>query len=101
MYTGRAYNSGVSWAWDPDKAARNLFKHGIDFADAAVALEDERAITAEDGEHDERRFVTLAMDPLGRLLVVVHTWRFGEIRIISARKANRRERTEYGQQVTP
>ena len=41
------------------------------------------------------------MDPLGRLLVVAYTWRAGTIRIISARKANRRERREYGKQVKP
>jgi uncharacterized DUF497 family protein len=90
----------VKWEWDPNKAAKNRRKHGVDFADAVLALEDERAITVEDDEHDERRFVTLGLDPQGRLLVVVHTWRAGTIRIISARRADRRERREYGEQVT-
>lgn len=89
----------MKWEWDPDKATKNLGKHGVDFADAVLALEDDRAVTVEDDEHDEHRFVTLGLDPQGRLLVVVHTWRAGTIRIISARKANRGERREYGEQV--
>ncbi len=99
--TDCAYNHDVRWQWDPGKAAENVRKHGVDFADAVLAFEDERAVTVEDNEHDERRFVSLGMDPQGRLLVVVYTWRAGTIRIISARKANRRERREYGRQVTP
>ncbi len=85
----------VKWEWDPAKAASNLRKHDVDFADAALALEDEWAITVENDEHDERRFDTIGLDPEGRLLVVVYTWRAGTIRIISARRANRRERREY------
>ncbi len=91
----------VKWEWDPAKAATNLRKHGVDFADAVLALEDEWAITVEDDEHDERRFDTLGLDPEGRLLVVVYTWRAGTIRIISARKANRREHREYSTQAPP
>ena len=89
----------MKWEWDPDKASKNLRKHGVDFADAVLAFEDSRAATIEDGGHDERRFVLLGLDPEGRLLVVVHTWRAGTIRIISARKANGSERREYGKQV--
>ena len=85
----------MQWEWDPDKAVANLHKHGVDFADAALALEDDQAVTIEDERHDERRFVSLGLDPQGRLLVVVYTWRAGTIRIISARKANRRERRQY------
>jgi uncharacterized DUF497 family protein len=86
----------VSFEWDPAKAASNLEAHGIDFADAAVALEDERALTIEDTRHeDEQRFVSLCLDPLARLLVVVYTWRGGTIRIISARKATRTETRRY------
>ncbi len=91
----------MRWDWDPNKAAGNRRKHGVDFADAVLALEDERAVTVEGKEHDERRFITLGLDPQGRLLVVVYTWRAGTIRIISARKANRLERTAYGAQVRP
>ena len=89
----------MHWEWDPAKAAANLRKHAVDFADAVLALEDEQAVTIEDAGHDERRFISLGLDPEGRLLVVVYTWRAGTIRIISARKANRRERREYAEQV--
>lgn len=73
--------------WDPTKAALNLAKHGVSSADAAVALEDELALTMPDpGFHDEERFITLARDPTGTVLVVVQ-----------ARKATRRERQQYGE----
>jgi hypothetical protein len=81
--------------WDADKAAVNLRKHGVDFADAATALEDEAALTMPDDDPDEERSVTLGMDALGRVLVVVYTWRDDEPRLISARKANRAERRQY------
>jgi hypothetical protein len=86
----------VNFEWDPVKAASNLEAHSVDFADAAVALEDECALTIEDTRHDdEQRFVSLCLDPLARLLVVVYTWRDGTIRIISARKATRNETRRY------
>jgi uncharacterized DUF497 family protein len=81
--------------WDRDKAAANLEKHRIDFADAALALEDEMALTMPDNDESGKRFVTLGMDALGRVVVVVYTWEDEDIRIISARKANKRERSQY------
>ncbi len=81
--------------WDPEKAAANWKKHGVDFADAATALEDEHALTVEDNDEDEQRFATLAQDALGRVLVVVYTWRGDEPRLISARRAGPRERRQY------
>ena len=81
--------------WDPYKAAANLRKHQVDFADAATALDDEAALTVPDDDPDEERSVTLGMDALGRLLVVVYTWRGDEVRLISARKANSSERRQY------
>lgn len=47
--------------WDPRKAAENLQKHGVDFADAVIALEDKCALTIEDKDHHEQRFKTLGM----------------------------------------
>lgn len=82
--------------WDPKKAKINLRKHGISFSDAENVLYDPIALTIE--EHDvsgEERFVTLGADPFGRVLVVVYTYRSEEIRIISARKAARKERIDY------
>jgi uncharacterized protein len=82
-------------AWDPEKAAANLRKHGVDFADAETALRDDMALTMPDDHPAEARFVTLGMDALGRLLVVVYEWRDDDVRLISARKANRSERRQY------
>ena len=76
------------------KAASNLSKHGVDFADAVIALEDELALTLDDDHPDERRFITLGTDALGRVLVVVYTFRGEKIRIISAREATPRERSK-------
>jgi len=82
--------------WDPRKAEANLTKHGVDFADAAVSLEDPNALTALDPDAvDEERFVTMAMDPNGRVLVVVYTYAGESLRIISARKASPGERKHY------
>jgi len=85
----------VEVEWDPEKARLNLQKHGVDFADAATALHDEMAITIPDNDPDEQRFVTLASDALGRVLVVAYAWRGARIRLISGRPATRRERRQY------
>jgi uncharacterized DUF497 family protein len=84
--------------WDPEKAQKNHKKHGISFADAVEVLSDEYAITIEDRSSQEQRYITIGLDALGRILVVVYTWRGESIRIISARKAAARERAEYGEQ---
>ncbi len=82
--------------WDPRKAAENLRKHGVDFADAVIALEDENALTIEDKDHDEQRFKTLGMGPGLNILYVIHTVRdHDRIRIISARKADRSETKQH------
>lgn len=92
----RAYSGEVEIEWDPAKAAANLRKHEIDFADAALALEDDLALTVEDLDAEsENRFVAIGTDPIGRLLVVVFTWRGERIRLISARRATPRERRQY------
>ncbi len=86
----------ADFEWDEEKAEENLRKHGIDFADAATALNDTMALTIQDPASDEEsRFVTLGVDALERLLVVVYTWREDRIRLISARRATRRERRQY------
>ena len=88
----------MTFEWDPEKAQKNRKKHGISFADAVEVLSDEYAITIEDRSSQEQRYITIGLDALGRILVVVYTWRGESIRIISARKATARERTEYGEQ---
>ena len=86
----------MDYEWDPGKATNNHQKHGVSFADAVSVFSDEFALTVADDFTEEERFVTLGTDALGRVLVVVYTWR-GEhlLRIISARKATRHERTQY------
>ena len=82
--------------WDPAKARSNRKKHGVDFAEAAVALEDELALTIEDtSSRGEQRFVTLCRDSHERVIVVVFTLRGDTVRIISARKATGHERKAY------
>jgi uncharacterized DUF497 family protein len=81
---------------DPVKNQINLQKHKIDLADVEGVFYDDRAITIEDRDHAEERFVTLGIDGFGRLLVVVYHYRDeDEIRVISARPAEPHERREY------
>ena len=88
----------MDYEWDPGKASSNLAKHGVDFADAVIALEDENALTIIDREAHELRFKTLGMGPYVRVLYVVHAERDKErIRIISARLATKRETKQYFQ----
>jgi uncharacterized DUF497 family protein len=82
--------------FDPDKGARNRLKHGVSFAEAEPVFNDPLALTREDEDaHGERRFVTLGLGALGRLLVVVWTQRGDVIRLISVREATRNERKAY------
>jgi uncharacterized protein len=85
----------MAYQWDREKAVANFSKHGIDFADAVSIFSDDLAVTLTDDRFEEERFITIGMDALGRVLVVVYTWRGNEIRLISARKAMRHERTQY------
>ena len=90
---------GLRFEWDERKAAANAAKHGISFVEAATAFGDPLSITIEDlGDFDaEQRFVLLGTTHHGKLVVVVHTERGDSIRIISARRATRREREQYEQ----
>lgn len=92
----RAYIARTRYEWDRAKAASNLRKHGIHFADAVAVFADESALTLDDPNPDEERYVTLGMDAFARVLVVVYTWR-GEdtVRLISARRATRNEQNLY------
>jgi hypothetical protein len=84
--------------WDERKARTNLRRHRVDFADAATVFEEVRAVTIVDEEPDEERYATIGTDALGRELVVIYTVRGARIRIISARRATRRERVQYEKQ---
>ena len=89
----------VQVLWDPAKARANVAAHGVSFAEAATVLEDDYAITREDPDSiGEQRFVTLGLSGVGNLLVVVYAWRGpATVRLISAWKANARQRTQYAQ----
>ena len=90
----------IAFTWDDRKAKDNLRKHGVSFEEATTAFTDERARLKHDPEHsrDEDRFILLGFSAKLCMLVVVHVYRQAEteIRIISARKATRNERKQYG-----
>jgi hypothetical protein len=86
--------------WDPGKAKTNLHKHGISFSDAEGALFDPMALTREDeSSKGERRFATIAADHVNRIVVVIYTHRGETVRLISARRATRKERLQYAERV--
>jgi uncharacterized DUF497 family protein len=88
----------MDFEWDAQKARVNGRKHGILFADAVHVLEDDNALTtSEHGSDGEERWITLGVDALGRILVVVYTWRKSRVRIISARPATPGERDRYAE----
>ena len=90
-------NEQSKFEWDTNKAASNLEKHGVAFDEAQTVFNDPTFITVIDEEHsiDEERYITIGMSNRGRLLMVAHTDRSGRIRLISARKATRREEQFY------
>ena len=87
----------LQFVWDREKAAANLRKHGVDFEEAATAFGDPLSITIPDPDHSagEERRLLIGEGRAGRLLVVAHTERGDEIRLITARPATRRERQTY------
>lgn len=87
----------MKFEWDSLKAAANLRKHGISFNEAATVFDDPLAITYPDPDHPEfeKRQVTFGESATHRLLVISQVERSGSIRIISARKATRKERKIY------
>jgi uncharacterized protein len=89
----------LSFQWDPSKSAANLRKHGVSFEQAQSAFYDDFAVQFFDEEHSalEDRFILLGLSSQAKLLVVCHCERAdGEIvRIISARKATKRETSYY------
>ncbi len=89
--------------WDPAKARSNHRKHGVSFEEGSTVFLDPRALSVYDTDHGdmEDRWVTLGLSSVGRPLVVIHTFRESSqrrsmIRMISVRKATRRESRTYG-----
>ena len=87
----------MDFEWDQDKAERTVLKHGVSFAEAATVFGDPLAVTYPDPDHSakEERYITIGHSRSGTLLIVAHTERGENVRIITARKATRRERHTY------
>ena len=86
----------MRFQFDPRKADANAKKHGVSFADAEPVFSDPMAIHIGDSTVDEEdRFIAVGTGAVGQLLVVVYTLRGDEIRLISARRATRREVKTY------
>lgn len=89
----------IIFEWDAVKARSNKKKHGINFDEAKAAFFDENALVIHDPEHsdDEERFILLGLSKATNLLVVCHCYRERDriIRIISARKATKKESAQY------
>ena len=87
----------LSFEWDESKAKANLAKHGVSFEEASTVFGDSLSLTIPDPAHSqvEDRSILLGQSHQRKLLVVVHTERGDNIRIISARRASRRERKSY------
>ena len=83
------------WSWDSEKARSNRQKHGVSFAEAVIALEDPLALTVPDRTRGEERLVTIGQDSEGKLIVIAWIPLGQGGRIVSARKATRRERCSY------
>ena len=94
----------LTFAWDADKAASNSAKHGVTFDEARTVFGDPLAVIFDDEEHslDELREIIIGHSVLQRLLLVSFTERGDQVvRIISARKANKRERKDYEEGTRP
>ena len=91
--------SELRFEWDAAKEVENRRKHHVSFIEAESVFTDEFALLVDDPEHsdDEARFILMGLSATLRVLVVVHAYReaAGIIRLISARKANSRERAIY------
>ena len=86
----------MRFQFDPGKAAGNLKKHGVSFADAEGVFNDPLAIHCSDPDaQGEERFIAVGMGSAGAIMVVVYTLRGDEIRLISARRATRYEVKSY------
>lgn len=88
-------HSPVRFEWDPEKARTNRIKHGIALADGIEVLFDPLGLTSAGDHEGEIRHVTMGCDAFGRLLVVIYVLGREYVRVISARRATRRERAAY------
>ena len=89
----------LSFEWDEQKAQENLSKHDVSFEECSTIFGDPWSLTIGDPVHsiEEDRLITVGLSNRGRILVVVHTERGDNIRIISTRLATPQERRAYGE----
>jgi len=87
----------LTFEWDPKKAASNLAKHRVSFAEATSVFGDPLSVTVGDPDHslEEGRYLTIGTTAAGRVVIVAHTDRGDRIRIISARELTPAERRSY------
>lgn len=87
----------MKFEWDTEKARRNGKKHGVSFSEALTVFRDELSLTYPDVDHsvDEDRLLIIGLSFSGKVLVISHTFRNDVVRIISARKATKNERSFY------
>jgi uncharacterized DUF497 family protein len=87
----------VRFEWDPEKARRNVAKHGVSFEEAVTAFADPLSLTVFDPDHsdEEDRYLLLGVSSAARLLVIVHVDRGEAVRIVSARLATGLEQRSY------
>jgi hypothetical protein len=89
----------LGFEWDSDKASQNVEKHHVSFEEAATVFDDPMFITVIDDEHsiDEERYITIGLSSRGRLLMLAHVDRKDYVRIISARRATKKEKQFYAE----
>ena len=87
----------MDFVWDPHKATENVRKHGVAFAEASTVFGDLLGVTVSDPDHSgrESRLLTVGLSNERRLLIVSHTDRSDNVRLISARPLSRKERRAY------
>ncbi|AEB08310.1 BrnT family toxin [Desulfobacca acetoxidans] len=91
----------LRFEWDPAKEKANQKKHRVSFKEAATVFRDPLSITFYDPDHSEEedRFVIVGFSTIGRLLMVAHTERVDQIRIISSRELTKVERKAYEEEI--
>jgi uncharacterized DUF497 family protein len=93
----------LSFEWDEAKNKKNQQKHKVSFEEAKTAFYDQNALVIFDPDHseDEERFILMGLSQNLNLLVVCHCYRANDdvIRLISARKADTKEKRAYGRRI--
>jgi uncharacterized DUF497 family protein len=87
----------MNFEWNTEKSEKNIRKHGVSFQEALTVFRDALSLTYPDVDHsaDEDRYLIIGLSSFGNVLVISHTFRNDNIRIISARKATKKERYFY------